>query len=236
MTIATPVQRRNGKGSAEPVAQRAGPSAARRRRQVPWIVAGVLLILGCALAFGVVSLRIAGGEQVLAVDRAVPLGQRLAPQDLRVVRIAPSAGLEPVLATSEASVLGHPVAVPLEPGTLLTQADLGTTPRGASNIVALALKAGAYPPDLGPGQRVEVVPVANSSVGSQQTSSSPLAAQSAPSAPVRAVVSAVDQAPSSSNADAVISLAVSPSQAASVADLGAEGQAALVALPAGPGS
>lgn len=236
MAIATPTQRRNGKGAAEAVTRRAAPSADPPRRQVPWIVAGVLLVLGCALAFGVVSLRVAGGEQVLAVDRTVPLGQRLTPQDIRVVHISPSAGLDPVLATSEASVLGHPVAVPLEPGTLLTQADLGTAPAGASSIVALALKAGAYPPDLGPGQRVAVVPVANSSVGTAGQSSSPFTTPNSPTSPIRAVVTAVDQAPSGSSADTVVSLAVGPSQAAAVAELGAGGQAALVALPTGSGS
>ena len=66
----------------------------QRRRQVPWIVAGVLLVVGCALAFGVASVRASHGEDVLAVARSVPAGRVVQPGDLRVVKVTPTAGLD----------------------------------------------------------------------------------------------------------------------------------------------
>jgi hypothetical protein len=231
MAVATETTSSNGKGALAGLRQKP-PSPLRRRRQVPWIVAGVLLVVGCALAFGVASLRVSRGEQVLAVARSVPAGQVLGPSDLRVVPVSPSSGLEPVPASAEASMLGRPVAVALVPGTLLTPADVGAPPTSSAgfDVVALALKAGAYPPSLGPGQQVEVVPVVASSPSG---STAPLTGQLGP---VRAVVVALDTAPAGSSADAVVSLQVDPSQAAEVASLAAAGQAALVELPPGSGS
>ena len=52
----------NGKGPLNGARQpQAAParSALKRRRQVPWVVAGVFLVVGCGLAFGVASLRLA---------------------------------------------------------------------------------------------------------------------------------------------------------------------------------
>lgn len=53
-------------------------------------------MVGCALAFGLASLRATGGEEVLSVARAVPAGQVLQAGDLRVVRFWPTAGVQPV--------------------------------------------------------------------------------------------------------------------------------------------
>lgn len=225
----------NGKGALAALRQRPAPVApSGRRRQVPWIVGGVLLVVGCALAFGVVSLRVAKGEQILAVAQNLAVGQTVQASDLQVVRVNPASGLDPVPASGEPAVLGRPAAVALVPGTLLTPADVGSPPPGAgsSDVVALALKAGAYPPTLGPGERVEVVPV----VGSAGTSSGSGATMSGQLSTVRAVVVAVDQAPAGSSADAVVSLQVAPSDAAEVASLAAAGQAALVLVPSGSGS
>ena len=201
----------------------------QRRRQVPWIVAGVLLVVGCALAFGVASVRASHGEQVLAVARSVPAGHVVQPGDLRVVKVTPTAGLDPVPAVSESSTVGRPAAVALVAGTLLTPADLGTPSGGSGDVVAVALKAGAYPPSLGPGGRVDVVPV----VGGSSSGSAPVSGQSGS---IRAVVLSVDATPAGSSADAVVSLQVNPADADEVAALAAAGQIALVELPSGSGS
>ena len=233
MPTVTETTSSNGKGALSSLRQRpAQPRPVGRRRQVPWIVGGVLLVVGCALAFGVASLRVARGEEVLAVARPVAAGQVVQAGDLRVVRVSPASGLDPVSSSNEAAVLGRPAAVALVPGTLLTAADLGAPPPAAgSDVVALALKAGAYPPSLGPGERVEVVPV----VGAAGTSSGSATPVSGQLSPVRAIVVSVDQAPQGSSADAVVSLQVAPSDAAEVASLAAAGQAALVVVPSGSG-
>lgn len=198
---------------------------------MPWIVAGVVLVVGCALAFGLASLRLSGDDAVLAVAQPVPAGQVLTASELRVVRVSPAAGLQPVLAGAESTVLGRPAAVTLVPGTLLTSADLGSPPAGAgaADVVALALKAGAFPPSLGPGDSVAVVPVATSAsaAGAPLTGNLP---------PIAAVVVGVQAAPQGSSADEVVTLSLDAADAITAARLGAAGQAVLVQLPAGSAS
>ena len=230
MPVMTETTSTNGKGALN--ARRQNPAAAsavQRRRQVPWIVAGVLLVVGCALAFGVASVRASHGEDVLALARSVPAGRVVQPGDLRVVKVTPTAGLDPVPAVSESSTVGRPAAVALVAGTLLTPADLGTPSGGSGDVVAVALKAGAYPPSLGPGGRVDVVPV----VGGSSSGSAPVSGQSGS---IGAVVLSVDATPAGSSADAVVSLQVNPADADEVAALAAAGQIALVELPSGSGS
>lgn len=225
MSVLTERAPANGKDAGTALrAKVAVSSPVLRHRQVPWIVAGVVLVVGCALAFGLASIRATGGEQVLAVARPVPAGQVLQAADFRVVRVAPSAGVQPVLVTAEAAMVGRPAAVALVPGTLLTAADVGTLPAGMAGmaVVPMALKAGAYPPSLGAGAWVEVVPVATSTSGA-----APVTGQLRP---VQAVVVDVE---AGSSLDAVVSLQVDPADAAEAAQLGAAGQAVLVQLPAG---
>ena len=230
MPVMTETTSTNGKGALNARRQKpAAPSAVQRRRQVPWIVAGVLLVVGCALAFGVASVRATHGEDVLALARSVPAGRVVQPGDLRVVKVTPTAGLDPVPAVSESSTVGRPAAVALVAGTLHTPADLGTPSGGSGDVVAVALKAGAYPPSLGPGGRVDVVPV----VGGSSSGSAPISGQSGS---IGAVVLSVDATPAGSSADAVVSLQVNPADADEVAALAAAGQIALVELPSGSGT
>jgi hypothetical protein len=230
MPVMTETTSTNGKGALNARRQKpAAPSAVQRRRQVPWIVAGVLLVVGCALAFGVASVRASHGEDVLSLARSVPAGRVVQPGDLRVVKVTPTAGLDPVPAVSESSTVGRPAAVALVAGTLLTPADLGTPSGGNGDVVAVALKPGAYPPSLGPGGRVDVVPV----VGGSSSGSTPVSGQSGS---IGAVVLSVDATPAGSSADAVVTLQVNPADADEVAALAAAGQIALVELPSGSGS
>ena len=230
MPVTTETTLSNGKGALSAGTKSSARSPIQRRRQVPWIVAGVLLVVGCALAFGVASVRAAQGVQVLAVARSVPAGQVVQPDDLRAVKVTPTAGLDPVRAASESSVVGRPATVGLVAGTLLTGADVGAVSPGAhGDVVAAALKAGAYPPSLGAGEVVDVVPVVSSS-------SSGTGPVSASSGSIRALVVSIDSTPASSSAAAVISLQVNPSDSGQVAALAAAGEIALVELPSGSGS
>ena len=64
----------------------ARPRAARgpgRHRQLPLVVVGVLLVIGCALAFTDASLHLGSREQVLVVAQPVSAGQVLTAGDLR---------------------------------------------------------------------------------------------------------------------------------------------------------
>jgi hypothetical protein len=197
-----------------------------RHRQLPLVLLGLLLVLGCALAFTDASLHLGSREEVLVVDQPVSAGQVLTAGDLRVARVSTGSGLDVVLADDESSVIGRRAAVPLVAGSLLTGTEVGNVPPvgSGSDVVAVGLKAGAYPPDLAPGDRVQVVPVTTSSDGSSATVTS--------GSPVGAIVLAVEPASADSDSPTVFSLQVSASNAGEVASLAAAGQASLIEVGA----
>jgi hypothetical protein len=228
MTSLTAPTRANGSkapSAARPVGARARPSA--RRRQLPLVVIGVLLVIGGALAFADASLHLGSREEVLVVSEPLAAGQVITSSDLETVRVSTGTGLQVVSAGDEASVVGAPVAVPLVAGSLLTRAEVGTTAPVASgsDVVAVGLKAGQYPPDLAPGDRVQVVPVTSPSSSSLTPAGSP----------VSATVLAVDVASVESDSPTVFSLQVSRGDADEVAALAAANEASLIQVGSGAG-
>src|SRR2546425_76225 len=68
---ATEQATRSPDGDARAREQRATRVPARpRRRSLPWLLLGVLLVAGCALAFAVASVRLSGRQPVLVVTAA----------------------------------------------------------------------------------------------------------------------------------------------------------------------
>lgn len=57
-----------------------GRAAVARRRREPWVLGGVVLVVGFALAFATVSARLSGGRAVLALSASLPAGH--VPADL----------------------------------------------------------------------------------------------------------------------------------------------------------
>ncbi|MGH8996475.1 MAG: SAF domain-containing protein [Acidimicrobiales bacterium] len=225
----------NGRQASEvarPGIERAAPG--RRHRQLPLVVVGVVLVVGCALAFLDVSLRTGGSAEVLVVSQPVAAGQVVSAGDLRAVRLSAPGGVSTVPASEAQAVVGEPAAVALAAGSVLTRSDVGSgTGVGAgSDEVAVALKPGSYPPDLAPGDRVDVVPVASSS----GTGGSGVGAgTSTTGSPVPATVLSAEAPSATSGSPAVISLEVGRSDAAQVAWLSAAGEVALVEVgTAGP--
>ena len=228
MTSMTAPARTNGTkalSGARPAGTRGRPAA--RRRQLPLVVVGVLLVIGGALAFADASLHLGSREEVLVVSEPLAAGQVITSSDLETVRVSTGTGLQAVPAGQEASVVGSPVAVPLVAGSLLTRAEVGSTAPVASgsDVVAVGLKAGQYPPDLAPGDRVRVVPVTSPSSSSLTVTGSP----------VSATVLAVDVASVESDSPTVFSLEVSRGDADEVAALAAANEASLIQLGSGAG-
>ena len=215
-----------------PARTRSAPSG--RRRQLPLVVLGVLLVLGCALAFTDASLHMGSREEVLVVARPLAAGQMVTSADLRSARLSTGSGLEVVPMAEEASVVGRPAAVPLAAGSLLTTSEVGSaSPVGAgADVVAVGLKPGAYPPDLAPGDRVQVVPVTSTPSGGTATGTGSRSAATSGS-PISATVVGVDVAAATTDGPTVFSLQLAKSDAAEVAELAAAGQASLVQLGAG---
>jgi Flp pilus assembly protein CpaB len=206
MTTTATTTRRNGQRAPEG-ARQAGARTSGRHRQLPLVVVGVLLVVGCALAFTDASLHLGSREEVLVVAQPLNAGQVLTTGDLRAVRVSTGGGLDAVLVGEESSVVGRRVAVPLVAGAVLTSAEVGSAPPvgSGSDVVAVGLKAGSYPPDLAPGDRVQVAPVTSSSSESNGTVTS--------GSPVGATVLAVEPASADSDNPTVFSLQVSTSDA-----------------------
>lgn len=205
-----------------------------RRRQLPWAAVGVVLIVGCALTFAAVSLRTSPARLVLVAARALPAGHVLSAADLQTAPLDGQAVLS-LPAAAQATVLGRPLAVPLLAGSLLTPTEVGRAAGVSAGqaVVALALKAGQYPPMLSPGDQVQIVDT--TAAGGTTTGTSPAAGRGVGSAagPVAATVLAVDIPPAGSAFAVVASLQVSGSRAAGVASLGASGQGSVVLLAPG---
>lgn len=125
---------------------------------MPHLVLGTALVLVCALAAVVLSVRAGGRVPVLALARDMPAGEVITSADLRVVQVA-AGDVATVSADQEAAVVGQPLTVPRPAGTLLSPDDVGSVnwPPPGRAIAAVALPVGAFPPGLTAGAKVAAV-------------------------------------------------------------------------------
>ena len=144
----------------------------RRRRRVPYLALGGLLVVVCVLGFAAATVRLGQRVAVLAVAQPVAAGQRIEAADLTQVSAAddPSLGLIPVAQAS--AVVGRTAVVPLLPGTLLTRSLIGDAafPPAGKVVASLAVKPGQYPQGLAAGARVAVFLSAANATGGTPTS------------------------------------------------------------------
>lgn len=135
--------------------------AARRRLHVPTTLAGLLLVVGCALAFGLLTQTLAEQRPVLVLSRPVARGAVLTEADLAVAQVSRDSTIRTLPATNREQVLGHTLLTSLPAGSVIT-GDLlapGTIAVGPSTrTVGLLLDPGGYPTSsLAPGDTVSVV-------------------------------------------------------------------------------
>lgn len=193
-----------------------------RRRSVPHLLVGVLLVVICATASVVIATFAGQRRDVLALTREVPVGHVLAVRDLRAVPVAADADVALVDADDTASVLGRTVTSGLPAGALLSPGMVGgSLPPAGRSISALALKPGQFPPELGPGMHVDVVLVPSQPAGANQV----VASGSWPAVVLGVVASENGQ-------DSVVSLDLDARDAARVAAAGT-GQVSLVVVARG---
>lgn len=141
----------------------AGPlrisTRAGRRRRVPYLALGALLVVVCTITAVVMVLRIADREPVLALAGAMPVGHVLTAQDLRQVPVGSTIGGDVVQASEIDTVIGRPLAYALPEGALLPRSALGSphVPPDGQALVAVAVQPGQFPPEVAAGARVAVV-------------------------------------------------------------------------------
>jgi len=203
-----------------------------RRRSVPLAAGGVVLVVVCALVFAEGWLQAGNRQPVLALARPVTAGQVITAADLETVRVSAAGPVSLVPASRQAEVVGSTAAASLPAGTLLAGSDIGTPPPVKGQVrLGIALKPGAYPPDLAAGQDVDVLatPAAAASGSSPGSGSAPAAL------PVgEAVVLSVSPATATGGSeDTVVEIQVAADAMPQVTAANAAGQIALATIPAG---
>jgi len=200
---------------------------------VPLAAGGVVLVVACALVFAEGWLQAGNRQPVLALAQPVTAGQVITPADLEVVRVSAAGPVSLVPASRQGEVAGSTAAVTMPAGSLLAGADIGTPPPGRGQVrLGVALKAGAYPPDLAAGQDVDVL--ATPASGTSGSSSSGSGGTGAALPVGQAVVLSVSPASvSGGSGETVAELQVPADAMPQVAAASAAGQIALATIPAG---
>lgn len=199
----------------------------KRRRRIPHLLLGALLVLACAAAFLLVTLNSDTKQPVLALAQPVSVGQVLSAQDLKQANVAVGPGVSVVDAGQTASVVGKTMAENLPAGALLTPDAVSGTgvPRTGQALAALSLKAGQFPPEVSPGAHVSVVFVPGQAGTGLVNPPTPDSTMVWP-----AVVTSVTTPPNQQIT--VVSVQVTPAAARQIAAVPA-GQLAVVMLPGG---
>jgi len=151
-------------------------SGAKRRRSVPHLLLGVLLVVACSVGGVLAGMQLGDRQTVLALARPVAVGQLLSAQDLKQVSMAADSGMDTIPASATSTVVGQPVAFSLPAGSLVTRSMLGApqVPAQGKAIAAVGLKPGQFPPNLTPGTTVLVLttPPQGATTGTQNTQTS----------------------------------------------------------------
>ena len=202
-----------------------------RRRSIPLAAGGVVLVVVCALVFAEGWLAAGHRQPVLALAQPVAAGQVITAADLETVRVSAAGPVSLVPASRQADVVGSTAAASLPAGTLLAGSDIGTPPPVKGQVrLGIALKPGAYPPDLAAGQDVDVLATPAAAASG---SSSAGAASAALPVGEAVVLSVSPAAASSGSGDTVVEIQVPADAMPQVAAANAAGQIALATIPAG---
>jgi hypothetical protein len=123
------------------------------------VAVGAFVVIACALAGAEVAARVDHRSGFLAVDTYVPQGGTVTAADLTVVSLSAGGGLAAVPAGDAGAVVGRRASEPLEPGSLLTPADVTVAaplPPGDA-LVGSSLSTAQAPGGLAAGTPVIVV-------------------------------------------------------------------------------
>lgn len=196
---------------------------ARRPRRPLAIAAGAFLVIGSAAVGGALATRSNPPSAVLVLARPVAAGHLIGVEDVSVAHLSGS-GVQGIAASSEASIIGQTAQANLPAGTLLNASMLtaAAVPGAGQQVVAVAVKAGAFPPELAAGRSVSVLQVSSSS-----------GTASGPPAVLVAAARVLHVVPDASTGATVVSLLVDAPHALAVSEASAVGGVSLALLPVG---
>lgn len=132
----------------------------RSRIRLPWVVVGVLLVVGSGLTFAVWADGAGARTGVLTLAHDLEPGHTLVPEDLIAVGVGSDAPLNVIRPDALEEVVGKTLLARLGSGTLLTDDVLTDGPlvREGRALVAVSVAPEAAPTaDLGPGDAVMAV-------------------------------------------------------------------------------
>jgi len=148
-------------------------AAVRPRRDLRWILIGVLAICLGGLGSAVLYSSVANASSVLKVNRTIYRGEIIAPADLGPVSLGTHLGVETVPADRAGELIGKTALTDLSAGSLIAPTSIGeaeVTP-GFSRL-GLKLNPGQVPVSaLPPGTPVVLVPIAAANDGQESGSS-----------------------------------------------------------------
>ncbi len=131
-----------------------------RRRKIPWVAVGVLLVLGSGVAFSVWATGVGDRQPVLALRADVAAGEELTADHLDEVLVGTDARVNLVAADALDRMVGRVAVVDLPRGTLVAREHFseGTPLASGEAVVGVAVEPGAAPlAHLRAGDRVLVV-------------------------------------------------------------------------------
>lgn len=133
----------------------------RPRRNLRWILVGVLAICLGALGSAVLYSSVADATSVLKVNRTVYRGEVIGPADLGPVSLGTHLGVETVPAELAAQLIGKTALVDLPGGSLITPGSVGEPEvRPGFSRLGLKLAPGQVPvSSLPAGTPVVLVPI-----------------------------------------------------------------------------
>jgi hypothetical protein len=128
---------------------------------VPTLLAGLLLVVGCALGFAVLTQTLSEQRPVVVLSRPVARGTVLTAADLAVAQITADSTVATLPADEHTRLLDRTLLTSLPAGAIVTpdlvtaaSVDIGPSAR----TVGLLLDPGGYPTsELAPGDRVTIV-------------------------------------------------------------------------------
>jgi hypothetical protein len=216
------------------------PSAGRERK--PALAAfALLLIVGGALAAGLLVVQ--SGQRVAAIEisQQVGAGQRIPLSAMQPVQVASGTGLDYVPWEEAGQVTRFFAATTIPPGTLLTNALVAQASGVTAGryIVGLALKDGQLPDQLKAGDHVGIYAVSGQASGNAGCPGSGGAALTRDAVVVSMATGGAGSgslAAGSTNGTTDVTVAVNPADAGAVACDAAAGAVAVAVLPPGGAS
>jgi hypothetical protein len=206
---------------------------ARRERKPALAAFALLLVIGGALAAGLLVIQ--SGKRVAAIEisQQVGAGQRIPSGAMQPVQVASGTGLDYVPWAEASQVTRFYAATTIPRGTLLTGAMVarvgGVT--AGRDIVGLALKDGQLPAQLQAGDRIGIYALSGQAGGSAGCPGAGGAALTGDAVVVGVLTPGTGSLAGSASGTTDVAVAVSPADAGAVACDAAAGNVAVVVLP-----